>query len=84
MLSSTLQFNLSMGIVGVIYMSIILMYTLGTLVAGQLTERLVRVLQQREKLLASFPDSPHLWIKSDGKLGGTWEQGQEAIVSRQL
>ena len=84
MLSSTLQFNLSMGIVGVIYMSIILMYTLGTLVAGQLTERLVRVLQQREKLLASFLVSPHLWIRSDGKLGGAWEQGQEAIVSRQL
>ena len=45
MLFSTLQFNLSTGIVGVIYMSVILMYTLGTLVAGQLTERLVRVLQ---------------------------------------
>ena len=45
MLFFTLQFNLSTGIVGVIYMSVILMYTLGTLVAGQLTERLVRVLQ---------------------------------------
>ena len=43
MLFSTLQFNLSTGIVGVIYMCIILMYTLGTLLAGQLTERLVRV-----------------------------------------
>ena len=43
-----------MGIVGVIYMCIILMYTLGTLLAGQLTERLVRILQQREKLLPLY------------------------------
>ena len=39
--SSKLQFKLSVGIIGVIYLASLLLYAVGTVLAGQLTDKLV-------------------------------------------
>ena len=39
--SSKLQFKLSVGIIGLIYLASLLLYAVGTVLAGQLTDKLV-------------------------------------------
>lgn len=41
MFSYKLQFKLSVGIIGVIYLASLFMYAVGTILAGQLTDTLV-------------------------------------------
>ena len=59
-LYSKLQFKLSEGIIGVIYLAASVAYGVGTLFAGQLTDKLVRfpqVVHNREKSMHAYKSS---------------------------
>ena len=60
--SSELQFNLSVGIIGVIYLGCELIHTVGIISAGQVTERLVIFFNIRVRK-GIFKNSQHVQTK---------------------
>ena len=69
--SSTLQFHLSFGLIGLVYLSLTATYGIGTIVAGPITAKLVSICflpTLQHSLLLKLPVLMPSWFSNKGNL----------------